>query len=285
MILRKNNNSFTLIELLVVISIIGLLSSIVLVATKGSRDKARIAKGLEFSQTIHTSLGSEAVGIWDFDNCTAQDASGYGNNGTINGAVCSSDTPYSAIGQGTGKNSLSFDGTDDYVIANIPQLSTYTMPATISVWIYIPSTWTWINGTIAAFPATSYGMGIYRVVTNNLIVFTARIGGGVSYGWINYSIQRDTWYHLMFTGNGATFDTYVNSIRINTSSAAYGVAAGADITGVFHLATNNIYGGGGGGYFGGLIDDVRVYSQVLSQSQIQQLFAEGLEKHKDLVME
>jgi prepilin-type N-terminal cleavage/methylation domain-containing protein len=279
--IHTKNNSFTLIELLVVIAIIGLLSSIVLVSTQGSRAKARIAKGLEFSQTIQNTIGSEAVGIWDFDNCTASDASGYGNNGTINGAVCSSDTPYSA----TGKNSMSFDGVDDYISANIPQLSTYTMPVTISAWIYVPSTWTWINGTIAAFPATSYGMGIYRVVTNNLIVFTARIGGGVSYGWINYNIQRDIWYHLMFTGNGATFDAYVNGVKINTSSAAYGVAAGADITGVFQLATSTIYGGGGGGYFGGLIDDVRVYSQVLSQSQIQQLYAEELGGHKDLVME
>jgi len=279
----SNQKSFTLIELLVVISIIGLLSSIVLVATKGSRAKAQIAKALEFGQTIHTSLGSEAVGIWDFDNCTASDASGYGNNGTINGATCSSDTPYSAAGQGAGgKNSLNFDGTNDYVSANISQLSTYTMPVTISVWIYIPSTWTWVNGTIAAFPATNYGMGIYRDATNNQIVFVARIGSISPYGWKNYNIQRDTWYHLMFTGNGATFDAYVNGVKINTSSAAYGVAAGADITGVFQLATSTIYGGGGGGYFGGLIDDVRVYSQVLSQSQIQQQYV--LEKHNDLAL-
>lgn len=95
--------SFTLIELLVVIAIIGLLSSIVLVniGLPGQRQKARIAKTLEFSSSIQNALGSEAVGIWTFDN-NAFDTSGYGNNGTIYGGASftTDNTPQKVVGSG-----------------------------------------------------------------------------------------------------------------------------------------------------------------------------------------
>ena len=86
-----NNKSFTLIELLVVIAVIGLLTSIVMVSMKGTRGKAKITKGLQFSQSINHALGAHAVGIWDFNDHdtpgVANDRSGYANHGTITGAT------------------------------------------------------------------------------------------------------------------------------------------------------------------------------------------------------
>ena len=110
----KIQKSFTLIELLVVIAIIGVIASIVLVTVKSVREKARIAKGLQFAASVHHALGTYAVGIWDFDEgsgTTANDASGYDNVGTINGATWTAegDTP-SEKGY-----ALSFDGSNDYV--------------------------------------------------------------------------------------------------------------------------------------------------------------------------
>ncbi|MDO8436136.1 MAG: type II secretion system protein, partial [bacterium] len=61
--MNKKKKAFTLIELLVVIAIIGLLASIILVSLKGTREKARIAKSLDFSQRINHALGAYAVGI------------------------------------------------------------------------------------------------------------------------------------------------------------------------------------------------------------------------------
>ncbi len=101
----KNKKAFTLIELLVVIAIVGLISSIVLVNLKGTREKARIAKALDFSHTIQHTLGAYAVGIWRFEEIgdTALDSSGYGNHGTITGATHTNGILGSA---------LSFDGND-----------------------------------------------------------------------------------------------------------------------------------------------------------------------------
>ena len=128
--------SFTLIELLVVIAIIGLLTSIVLVSTQGLQGKARITKTLEFSKSVQHVLGAYAVGIWSFDDQAnpTKDGSGYDNNGTITGAIFSPNTPYEAIGRGTGKYALSFDG-NDYVDAGNKRAGTWSA-FTISAWVY-----------------------------------------------------------------------------------------------------------------------------------------------------
>ncbi|MDD2732203.1 MAG: type II secretion system protein, partial [Candidatus Pacebacteria bacterium] len=79
--LFKNKKGFTLIELLVVIAILGLLASIILLSTRGVRERGIIAKGLQFSGSIKHALGADIVGEWNFeDNCN--DSTGNGNNGT-----------------------------------------------------------------------------------------------------------------------------------------------------------------------------------------------------------
>jgi len=280
MILRENNNSFTLIELLVVISIIGLLSSIVLVSTRGSRDKARIAKALEFSQTIQNTIGSEAVGIWDFDNCTASDASGYGNNGTINGAICSSDTPYSAIGQGTGKNSMSFDGTNDYVECG--NVNTGTNEISISTWINLSSTYVSqkpiINKGYTSHNAPFYQYSVFYVATDE-IKFCLVVSGVLQAATTttNPIASTNTWYHIVTTYDGADLKIYVNGNLENTTNADSGTLT--------TYATNmriGEYTNLNQDYFHGKIDEVRIYNKSLLTAQIQQLYAEGLEGHKDL---
>src|SRR3989344_5981922 len=133
-----SNRSFTLIELLVVIAIIGLITSVSLVAIDlpGQRQKAKIAKILEFSSSIQNALGSEAVGIWDFDN-NVLDSSGYGNNGTINGgATFTDETPQKIVGPSPGKYALSLDGAGDYInCGNGTSIKGSKTAITVGVWL------------------------------------------------------------------------------------------------------------------------------------------------------
>ncbi|MDP1624281.1 MAG: type II secretion system protein, partial [bacterium] len=114
---KHNQKGFTLAELLVVISILGLLASIVLVSTSGATERARIAKILQWSQSLHSLLGADVVGIWRLDEnpaihgTTMVDSSGNGNNGTL----FTNDGATNKAVAGVVGGALSFDGVDDYV--------------------------------------------------------------------------------------------------------------------------------------------------------------------------
>src|SRR3989344_4041409 len=94
---KRIKGGFTLIELLVVIAVIGVLSAGVLTAINitSQLTKANLAKAKTFAASVENSLGFDQVGKWSFEDPsgdTAEDTSGYGNNGNLAGssAVCGS---------------------------------------------------------------------------------------------------------------------------------------------------------------------------------------------------
>lgn len=284
--MEDKQKSFTLIELLMVIAIIGLLASVVLVAIKGTKDKARIAKGLEFSQSIFHSIGANVVGIWGFDNCAAQDTSGYKNNGTIYGATCVSDTPHSIIGQGSGKNALSFDGVNDYV--QLPSKMKIGAK-TIELWVY-PTDATHANTLdvlLAETAATSNSYGNQIYWDHNLHIFHWSLFHSVAGNYyINLSssvFSPNAWYYLVFTWNGTTntngVKCYVNGI-LNTQTTATGIETTVPTYNT--RIGRDYYSVSGGRYFEGSIDDVRIYGEALTSAQIQKHYAEGKDAHPNL---
>jgi len=267
---------FTVIELLVVISIIGLLSSIVLVSLKGGRERARIAKSLQFAATVHHSLGADAVGIWDFnenaDN-TCQgaiapwddicDSSGYNNHGQRNGATwVSGNTP-----SGTGY-ALSFDGVDDYV--EIPSLSSWRGRNLTAMLWFFPNGWVDDTGGSSHhfYPCGGDGFGIVSDSSN--WVWWIRTAAGRQSRSVSHQNQLNKWHHLVLTYNEASGDMqfYLNGTLKNNSN----LGAGTSISWV----SGTLRIGHGGSYAtNGLIDDVRIYTEALSSAQIQQLYVEG----------
>jgi len=257
----KNQRSFTLIEVLVVIAIIGLLSSIVLVSTQGSREKAKFAKTLQFSRTIQNTLGADAVGWWSFETIEAGkvlDSSGYGKNGTVNGATL-------VPGLEELGNALSFDGLDDYVAHS----ALFPTAGTIEGWV------NWgRQASTAGQNQAFFGGTLYQISPGNTIYI------GITNHWFNFTPVLNTWYHLVFIWTDKTSDNtgdlFVNGIKM---------AEGG--TGTMAIAAFNRIGNhsaaGGIWYFKGLIDEVRVYDRALSSTEIQKHYVQGTEKHKNLV--
>jgi len=251
-----------------------------LVSIKGVREKAKIAKALEFSQSIQTALGAEAVGIWSFDegpgNTTVKDSSGYGNDGTINGgAIYTSETPHKVVGKGAGKYALSFDGASGYV--DVPgKLGDFSNAITIEAWMRVPNPTKWRNPIVGSSAATPNGLGVniffgaYSDAAPSFAITIASGRPGVN-GAPN-SIKANTWQHYVGVYDGAYVKLFLDGQLAGSTPATGNIAnpSGGILIGQYDLSSSHAAEG--------LIDEVRIYSRALSVGEIQKHYAEGAVK-------
>lgn len=210
---------------------------------------------------------SGLVGWWPF-NGNANDESGNGNNGTVNGAALTADR------NGNANKAYSFNGTNNYINVNSSiSLNTYNMNAlSISGWFKANTSLSGFIIRLGNPDATTGGIGYevfnYNNGNNNLLY--------VQNWWMNQSpiysestpISLNQWYFFSITfdflNNISSF--YVNGSLISTSTA------------VLHKSNNPILNigrntnGGSGNYFNGLIDDIGIWNRALTSQEIAVLY-------------
>jgi len=274
----KNKKAFTLIELLVVIAVISLITSVILVNTRSAREKARIAKLLEFSQTIQNAIGAEAVGIWNFDEgsgTTASDSSGYRNNGTFSSPAPSwtNDTPHQIAGVESGKYALSFDGSTNYVMKNT--FNNFPVKE-ITAEFWMKSSNTTKSGTPISYARS--GMD-NEFLIYNYGGFYIYIGGvSVSTG---ISANDGKWHQIVVSwksSDGSTrFYKDGKLVYSGTLQTGYSIVGGGCL--VIGQEQDAVCGGFDAGQaFLGILDEVRIYNLALTQSEIEKHYAEELNK-------
>jgi prepilin-type N-terminal cleavage/methylation domain-containing protein len=251
-----SRRAFTLVELLVVISIIGLLSSIAVVSMGSSREKARIARGISYEQSVQQALGDEIFASWDFDECSgtaANDTSGNGLNGTLTGGpTWSTDTPG---GKGC---SLSFNGSTAYV--SIPYVGTSSTSLAYSLW-FKPA-------DASTRTLISYRSTLIRV-SNIAISWYPDVN--LSVGTVAKSVSTNVWHHLVIDQNGTSYSVYLDGGLAGSGTVA--VLNNASYPG----AGIGIYAGAQ--FFSGLMDNVRIFSRSLTAFEVKKIYAEGLSLH------
>jgi len=252
------NKSFTLIEILVVIVVIGILSAFVLVGMSSITNNANIAKSKEFANSMRNSLLIDLVSEWKLDG-NANDSWGT-NNGTLVGPThlpvlkssneCISGTCYQ------------FDGSEDYINCSRAHYETLAAEA-------------WIN--TYSIPAQGVAASTF-VRTDSYMLYIEGglrwyIHDGTAWRSISYSsLSTNKWYHVVGTYdlNASTNNhkLYVNGVRVAQVTTTNIRDAGA------WLRIEYIWSQ----YYSGLIDEVRIYDQVLPASKIQQNYFIGLNK-------
>ena len=269
----KAFSGFTIIELLVVISIIGLVSSVVFASLSDSKNKATIAAGKQFSSSVYHALGSNTVGIYDFEETsgtTATDSSVTGNNGVITGSPSSV----------SGLNGLAyyFDSSGKYI--TLPNSANLELrnAITVSAWIkpigpINTSTWKNIIGKQnEAILAISYGHPRFTIYKDFSPCGAPNYSQALeSSGNSGEFAKADVWQNIVGTFDGSKIKVYLNGKLKATTNYAVTICD-----------SNNSYvigGSNGWGVTNGVIDEVRIYGEALTASAVGKLFAEGLPRH------
>jgi len=276
----KMSKAFTLLELLVVITIIGILSSIVIVSMSGSTDSADIAKNKSFAQQVHALLGHETVLDLNFnenaygscpDGKDVCDASGYNNNGDI------SNNEAAYVLSSIDGYALSFNGSSDYINCgkNLSLDLEGGSKGTVGLWVKAiswpeegeyPSIIT--KGNSGGWAAGSYHISLWSGSIH--FVLSAHKLGPPYYITIDYSyFDLDTWHYLLMTWNGTIFKAYIDGNSINNGvTQTVNAVQGEDQD--LYIGRSNSY------YFNGLVDEFSIYSEALSATQIKKYYIQGL---------
>ena len=194
---------------------------------------------------------------------TTVDDSGNGNTGQIHGATWTS--------KGKHGKALSFDGKSSYVDVGNGSSLRGTGSMTWSAWVYATANPA-DDGNIIA--KSSWGSGLIgwqfksTPDTGNHTFGILISADGNSYTERCSKTVRalKTWYHVaaVYNASAATLDIYVNGVL--DDGVLYGTVPKAQYT----PALDATIGKRADGFlFAGTIDDVRVYSRALSQTEIQ----------------
>ncbi|MFA5072102.1 MAG: LamG-like jellyroll fold domain-containing protein [Candidatus Pacearchaeota archaeon] len=277
--------AFTLIELLVVIAIIGILSGLIVVSMGGVTNKANVAKGQVFSNSLRNALMMNIVSEWKLNEGTIGNAVVVGDvldTWSINNAVAVGSGP---IIKGNSDcisgNCIQFDGVDDYIDfgdmaiienKNILTISFWVKPITLSALkaMITKAGSAFTDNCIVIETGTSIGDSIILAVGNATTDSYGRTPVG--------TIIADSWFHILMvydgtqTGNSNRLKGYING-TIQTLSFTGTIPAITQAT-----STNFNIGrvSNATRYFNGLIDDVRIYNAIIPTSQIKQQYFLGL---------
>jgi len=259
---------FTLIEILVVTSIISLLSSVVITATTGAREKAEVANGQRFDRNVMSVLADNLVAEWTFEDPTSlgADTSGFNQN------IIANPNGDSAAIPGTGKrNSSNFvTCVSGKVCFGTPSSSNFSFKKsdikgyTISAWVRTSALET--QRIIYADWDTAQANGF--LLLWNLDGTISFYQGSGARSVATQVLKPNQWYNIVATfksdASGDKASIYVNGKLANTatlSGSAIPIVQDHRFS-IQHQSKTSVRD----------VDDVRIYTSALSELVVEDLY-------------
>ena len=209
------------------------------------------------------ALASGLVAWYKFDG-NANDSSGNGNHGTVNGATLTTDR------FGNPNSAYSFDGNDWISTANSTSLAGIYNTITVSAWIrpnVSGSSCILCKGTTSSL--RQYGLVVNTTATTgNYCINDGNYYGSYGDIYVNSSTPPSVgvWQHVTMTYDGSVVKAYLNGTLVGTRS----------VSGYFPEVSGGLLLGkdppGSLEYYSGAMDDVRIYNRALSAVEVAALY-------------
>lgn len=222
---------------------------------------------ITFAQIPSYVPSNGLVGWWPF-NGNANDESGNGNNGTVNGATLTTDR------FGVAAEAYNFDGVDDYIdIGNNNNLNSNII--SISVWynaLDYGSAAQGYQGNLVSKREQSGWGGAYQLALAsnpiNLVYAPYTIGG--QNGNV-YSTEQaiGQWVHVVYVHDLVSARIYINGILSGTTIVSGGLTP--NTLPVWFGSRPNA--GVNSCFLNGQLDDIGIWNRALTEAEIATLFA------------
>ena len=195
-------------------------------------------------------------------NGNANDASGNGNNGVVNGATLTGDRN----GDTNSAYFFSSSGCSTSINANI-NTSSIQNGLTISFWVFRSGNGCLSPRIMEFYPGNS-GASICVFAIENGAQFP-----GVTHNLQNNSVVGmncnrtidNIWSHIVYTNNGSTANIYQNGILVSTQTCSSNPIISGNVA--FGRMNHPSYDA-----FNGKLDDIAIYNRALSPQEITQLY-------------
>ena len=198
-------------------------------------------------------------------NGNANDASGSGHHGTVNGATLSSDR------DGNENSSYSFDGIDDD-ISNSNEFLPLNIDFTISVWFNTNDIYQGSQCILNSLEHT--GIGLVFNHNYNSSKMNLFLGDGISFwdvdglGGMKSDYQNDTWYNIILTKQNDLYKVYLNGVvDIETN-----ISNSLNYNNLVGFRFGTISPDSGYEQFFGKLDDIGFWNRALTVQEIQNLY-------------
>jgi gliding motility-associated-like protein len=211
---------------------------------------------------------SSLTGFWTFSG-NANDVSGNGNNGTVNGAALTSDRFSNT------NSAYSFNGSSDYISTNYAGILGTNARAV--------SFWAKTSESVAVMSAVGWGGN--SQATRYDCAFNYGANGATidgAYGAITYSssvsISNNQWHHYVYQFSNSALSqvqVYQDGVLLTQIASSYNPTNILNTTSSFNVNFGQIVYSSPI-YFNGSIDDIGIWSRALTNCEIQQLYTASL---------